>query len=66
MLKIILKYIMQPDDTYLIDEPASDNPEWTDASYAPIFKGICALYAAYSRDQALTEWANILRQIDLV
>lgn len=64
--QILVKYIPQPDDTYLIDEAGSQNPEWTDAAYAPLFKGICALYAAYSRDEALTNWANVLRQIDLV
>jgi hypothetical protein len=64
--EIIVKYIMQPDDTYLIDEDASTKPEWSNNAFAPIFKGICALYSAYSRDPNLKEWSAILNQIGLV
>jgi hypothetical protein len=63
---IIVGYQMQPDDTYLIDPNISVEPEWGSNAFAPIFKGICALYAAYSRDRGLTEWNAILNQIGLV
>lgn len=64
--QIVVGYIMQPDDTFLIDTSTSIGPEWTDAVYPIIFKALCALYAAYSRDRDLAEWSQVLIQQEII
>lgn len=61
----VLGYITQPDDTFLVDEATSVNTEWTDAAAAYLFKGCLALYGAYSRDNSLTEYSQILDKLGL-
>jgi hypothetical protein len=59
-------YIMQPDDTYIFDPATSTESEWTSAAFTPLFRGITACYAAYSRDPALREWSQILNQVGIL
>jgi hypothetical protein len=57
-----MTYIMQPDDTYLLD-PSNiyfQDTEWTSAAFEPIFKALTSLYSAYSRDQELFNWTEFL------
>jgi len=58
-------YIMQPDDTYIYDEATSEETEWENAAFELLFKAVFALYSAYSRDQAITEWSMILNKAGL-
>ncbi len=55
-----LGYVMQPDDTYIADEATTIESQWGATAYTPIFKAMCALYAAYSRDADLRDWSRIL------
>jgi hypothetical protein len=55
-------YIMQPDDTYIFDKITSEESQWNNSSFEPIFKGICACYAAYSRNTELRDWSLILSE----
>lgn len=59
-------YITQPDDTYIFDAATSIESEWTNPAFQPLFKGICACYAAYSRDESLQNWSNILNQTEIL
>lgn len=63
---VVYGYIMQPDDTYIFNFDTSVESEWTNAAYAPLFKGICALYAAYTRDGELVQWSEVLKQTGLI
>lgn len=58
-------YIMQPDDTYIYDKDTSVETEWGDNAFELLFKAVFALYSAYSRDQAITEWSMILNKAGL-
>lgn len=58
-------YIMQPDDTYINDPDKTDPTEWDTNAFEPLFKGICALYGAYTRDAQFTNFVQILNQIGL-
>lgn len=55
-------YIMQPDDTYILDVATSEESEWTSAAFEPIFKALSSLYAAYTRDTELRDWSLILTE----
>jgi hypothetical protein len=59
-------YIMQPDDTYLYDAATSEESEWEEAAFEFLFRGCFALYSAYSRDNAITEWSMILNKAGLI
>lgn len=59
-------YISQPDDTYIFDPATSEESQWTSAAFKPIFSGICACYAAYSRNNELQNWALILNEKDIL
>lgn len=61
-LTVNMSYIMQPDDTYLVnpDDQGFVDTEWTSAAYDPIYKALTALYSAYSRDQELFNWSAFL------
>lgn len=56
-----LGYIMQPDDTYIPDPATTIEVGWTSAAFAPMYNAMTALYAAYTRDPSLTNWAQILK-----
>lgn len=58
-------YITQPDDTFLIDESNTSEVQWDSNAFEYLFKGIFALYSAYSRDQSLTNYSQILNQAGL-
>ena len=55
-------YITQPDDTFLFDPTTTTESEWTSASFTPIFTALMSLYSAYSKDQELGSWAQILKE----
>lgn len=55
-------YIVQPDDTFLFDPTTTVESLWTSASFTPIFTALTALYSAYSKDQELGAWAQILKE----
>lgn len=54
-------YIINPDDTYFIDPATTIDTEWTNASFSPIFNALVALYGAWSRDQEMTQWSQVLK-----
>lgn len=55
-------YIMQPDDTFIFDPSNSVESELTSAAFAPLFNALSHLYAAYTRDPDLTNYAMILTE----
>ena len=55
-------YLMQPDDTFIQDINTTTETEWNSNAFELLFKGISHLYAVYSRDRSMTEWAQILTQ----
>ncbi len=55
-------YIPQPDDTFLFDINTTVESEWTSAAFTPIFNAMMSLYSAYSKDQELGNWAQILNE----
>lgn len=57
----VFGYITQPDDTYIIDATTTIDTEWTNAAYTPIFNALVALYGAWSRDQEMTQWSQVLK-----
>lgn len=57
----VFGYIIQPDDTYIIDSTTTIDTEWSNAAYTPIFNALVALYSAWSRDQEMTQWSAILK-----
>lgn len=59
-------YIQQPDDTYLYDANTTIESEWDEAAFEFLFRGVFALYSAYSRDNAITEWGMILNKAGLI
>lgn len=61
-----LGYIMQPDDTYIIDPKTTVDSLWTNAAFTPLFKALNHLYGIYSRDKQFSDWANALSQISIV
>lgn len=62
-IKSVYTYIMQPDDTYIFDptNPALVDSEWSNAAFKPIFNAMCSLFAAYTRDNEMQDWAKILQ-----
>lgn len=58
-------YIVQPDDTYIFDPNTTVDSLWGNASFEYLYKGISILYAAYTRDPALTNYSEILKQSGL-
>lgn len=54
-------YITNPDDTYFIDPATTIDTEWTNASYTPILNALVALYGAWSRDNEMTTWSQVLK-----
>lgn len=58
-------YIMQPDDTFIFDQNGTVQSEWGDAAFKPLFKGCMTLYSAYSRDNTIIEWSELLKKTDL-
>lgn len=59
-------YIMNPDDTYFIDETTTVDTEWSNSAFTLLFKGLTHLYAIYSRDKQFSDWAQALSQISIV
>ncbi len=55
-------YIMQPDDTFLFDQLTTDESEWGNNAFDPIFKALCALYSVYAKDQEMGNWSQILNE----
>lgn len=60
-----LGYILQPDDTYLPDDTATVESEWEDEAFQMLFKGMLALYSAYSKDNQVQNFSQILNQAGL-
>lgn len=58
-------YITQPDDTYIYDEATSVESEWEEPAFELLFKGIFALYSAWSRDNSILEYSIILNKAGL-
>lgn len=58
-------YITQPDDTYIYDEATSVESEWEEPAFELLFKGIFALYSAWSRDNSILEYSMILNKAGL-
>ncbi|HNU13628.1 MAG TPA: hypothetical protein PKI55_04160 [Chitinophagaceae bacterium] len=58
-------YISQPDDTYIYDAATSEESEWEEPAFELLFKGIFALYSAWSRDSTIIEYSTILNKAGL-
>lgn len=58
----VYNYINQPDDTFLFNPTGSTESLWTSAAFTPIFNALCSLYAAYAKDNEMTQWTRILAQ----
>lgn len=58
-------YIRQPDDTYIYDDATSVESEWEEPAFELLFKGIFALYSAWSRDNSIMEYSMILNKAGL-
>jgi hypothetical protein len=58
----IYGYITQPDDTYIFNPLTSVETEWTSAAFKPFFNGLSSMYAAYTRDNTLSNWSQFLIQ----
>jgi hypothetical protein len=58
-------YIVQPDDTFIFDGTTSVDSPWEEAAFELLFKGVFALYSAYSRDNAIMEFSQILNKAGL-
>lgn len=61
-----LGYIMQPDATYIADDKTTIESEWQNNSFEPIFKGLCHLYAAYTRDPEIKDWSVIFSERNIL
>lgn len=59
-------YDLQPDDTFVYNKNKSTESKWTSAAFEPIFKAMLALYSAYSRDNSLRDWSQIISQQGLI
>lgn len=55
-------YIVQPDDTFLFDATTTVESLWASSAFTPIFNAMLSLYSAYSKDQELGNWAQIITQ----
>lgn len=53
-------YTLNPDDTFIFDPLTSEDTEWGDAAFSKLFSAMLALYSAYSRDNMLSDWGQIL------
>jgi len=53
-------YIVQPDDTFIYDPTTSVPTQWDTPASALLFKGCLALYAAYAKDNQLSDYSQIL------
>jgi hypothetical protein len=58
----VFGYLEQPDGTYIYDKNTSIESEFESAAFEPMFKAISSLYAAYTRDQLISNWAVILHE----
>lgn len=61
-----IKYIIQPDDTWVIDTTGTVETGFTSAAFTPFFNGLVALYSAYSRDSELSDWSKVLSKMTLL
>lgn len=59
-------YVSQPDDTFIFDEDTSTEVGWTEAASEFLFRGVLALYGAYSRDKDISDFNLILKQASLI
>lgn len=59
-------YIMNPDDTYIIDNHTTIDTEWTSAAFGPLMRALTVLYAAYSRDKQFMDFATLIREVNIV
>lgn len=59
-------YDIQPDDTFVYNAAKSKESPWTSAAFEPLFKAIFALYSAYTRDNSLRDWSQIISQQGLI
>jgi len=55
-------YITQPDDTYIFNAATSIDTQWSEAAFEYLFAGCLSLYSAYSRDNTIIEWSEILKK----
>lgn len=58
----VVGYIMQPDDTYIIDSVTTTEFEWEEPAFKYLFKGVLALYSAYSRDNTIMDYSQVLNK----
>lgn len=59
-------YITQPDDTYIFDVNTSVESEWLSSAFTYLFKALTSLYAIYSRDPDMRDWAMILKEKEIL
>ena len=61
-----MAYIIQPDDSYIIDEKNSIDSEWESNAFTYLFTGLQTLYGVYTRDKEFREWGIELKKIGLL
>ena len=59
-------YITQPDDTYIFDPATSTESEWGGNAFPYLFKGVLALYGAYSSDPTISSFSQILNSAGIL
>lgn len=58
----IYGYDVQPDDTYTFNASKSVESDWGSNAFDYIFPAMISLYGAYSRDNQVIDWTQILNQ----
>lgn len=59
-------YISQPDDTYLFDLNTSIQSEWGSNAFPYLYKGVLALYGAYSSDPTISNFSAVLNNVGIL
>lgn len=59
-------YIDQPDDTYIFNIKTSVESIWGSNAFSYLYKGILALYGAYSSDQSISSFSKVLNEAGIL
>lgn len=59
-------YTSQPDDTYLVNDTASTQPEWNNNAFDIVLKGLISLYGVYASDKNVQDYSQVLNQAGLL
>ena len=65
-LTYVYGYVNQPDDTYIFNPATTIDSEWGSPSFQPIFNALLSLFAAYVKDNEMTNWAMLIQKEGLL